>query len=265
MQFQWRKEWMIPSGVGIVSFTLGALAGYLYSQHKGTGEIVKVVTGFKDDLSAEGMERAERQQELLREFGRDFEETVLVAKGVVHELRNEGQTLNEHHAAQMHAANDEEAKHEMRMEIEKERIAETMERVGQQQFSVFLGDDNEWDYDVEVPLRTPDKPYIIHREEYYANEESNSQSSLTYYAGDDVLCDEQDVPVYDYRKIVGKLEFGKGSEDISVVYVRNEKLQAEWEILLDHGYFTAEVLGEEIEHSYERRDLKHGVHKFRDD
>ena len=159
----------------------------------------------------------------------------------------------------------EEALADERTALELERIKETQAR-GQMRFSVFDHEEDTWDYDVELPLRTPNAPYIIHRDEFYSQEiETNSQSTLTYYAGDDVLCDEQDSPVYDYKRIVGTLEFGKGSEDISIVYVRNEKLEAEWEIILDHGYFQTEVLGEEIEHSYERRDLKHSLHKFRED
>lgn len=259
-----RKEWAIPSGVGIISFTLGACIGYAYSQSKGTREVIKVVTRIKDDVEAETIERDYRHKEALHEFKEDFQETILVAKGVVHQLRHEGESLTQHRVAQLTSTEIEKAKSDVRTSEEVDLIKEVQAQ-GQTKFNLFENLETSWDYAVELPLRTPDKPYIIHREEFFADEKGNSQSSLTYYAGDDVLCDEQDTPVFDYKRVVGMLEFGKGSQDISVTYVRNEKLEAEWEIILDRGYFQTEVLGEEIEHGYEMRDLKHSLHKFKED
>lgn len=130
-------------------------------------------------------------------------------------------------------------------------------------------DDDDWDLESELATRTPDKPYIIHQDEYIAGGDeqydSYSQTTLTYYALDDVLCDEHSVPIDRYEKVVGKLLFGHGSSDPSVVYVRNEKNKAEYEILKLDGHYRIEVLGLEIEHEYEEAELRHSkVHKFRD-
>lgn len=126
---------------------------------------------------------------------------------------------------------------------------------------------DKWDYDLEMPNRTSDQPYIIHVEEYINQEMENySQSSLTYFAGDDILVDEQEVPIYDYRNVVGELRFGHGTNgDPNVVFVRNERLEMEWEILRDEGSYEIEVLGLQIEEDFSKGDLKHGVRRFRMD
>src|SRR4029078_9564490 len=53
----------------------------------------------------------------------------------------------------------------------------------------------DWDYSYEVPLRTYDAPYIIHRDEFITNEEDNTQLTITFYEGDQVVCDEEDIPM----------------------------------------------------------------------
>lgn len=125
-------------------------------------------------------------------------------------------------------------------------------------------DDSDWNYEEEMKERSPDAPYIIHHDEFHAREYEYPQTTLTYYAGDDVLVDEKDVPIYNYARIVGELKFGHGSQDESIVYVRNEKLEGEYEIILENGHYAIEVLGQEMEESTSK-DLKHSVPKFRQD
>lgn len=261
-----RKEWVVPSSIGVLSFAVGAVAGYLYSQHRTKSrEIIKVVTVLRDDVEAA---TEANYPKMLQDLDVVVEEEqTLGPAGAVHEMRDRTQGFDQGHwigdegpAREQEAI--QEAISEERTEEEREKIRTSMARGGMK-FNVFDG--HEWDYDVELPLRTREVPYIIHRDEFFENADQRSQSTLSYYAGDDVLCDEQETPIYDYQKVVGPLTFGKGSEDISIVYVRNEKLDAEWEIVLDHGSFQAEVLGAEIEHSYEQIDARHIVPKMRDE
>ena len=114
-----------------------------------------------------------------------------------------------------------------------------------------------WDYEGELLAREGKIIYVIHRDEYMADEMDFSQSTVTYYAGDDILCDSLDTPIYAYSSILGDLEFGHGSDDANVVYIRNEKERREWEVLRSEGYYSVEVQGLEIERQYEERDLKH--------
>lgn len=100
--------------------------------------------------------------------------------------------------------------------------------------------------DLDLAKRSTDEPIIISSEEYFQNEQDWTQSSLTYYAGDDVLADERDQAISDVDRIVGcdnLTQFGTLSGDDNVVYVRNSTMHHEFEITLSTGSYKAEVLG----------------------
>jgi hypothetical protein len=124
--------------------------------------------------------------------------------------------------------------------------------------------DSDWDYKEEQRRRSELEPYVLHKDEFFADEKDYTQITLTYYAGDDILTDEDDKPIYNHRSIVGDMKFGHGSGDPNVFYVRNDKNRAEYEILLHEGLYSVEVLGLEIENNQRARDIKHSEHtKFR--
>jgi hypothetical protein len=104
----------------------------------------------------------------------------------------------------------------------------------------------EFDYAAEVDRRSPDEPYVITHDEFMENENGWEQNTLTYFNGDDVLVDDKDIPVPDIEAIVGSenlTKFGYGSRDKNVVYVRNEKLESDYEITLSMGEYAKEVAG----------------------
>jgi hypothetical protein len=128
--------------------------------------------------------------------------------------------------------------------------------------------DDNFDYEEEMKSRTPELPYIISHDEFVENETNFSQSSITYYEGDGALADERDqeIPFVDPVIGEGNLRFGHGSGDSRVVYIRNERLSAEYEVLKSDGKYAHEVLG--LEHSYgSERDYKrrNDNRKFRGD
>lgn len=91
-------------------------------------------------------------------------------------------------------------------------------------------------------------PYVLHRDEYFPNENGWDQMSLTYFEGDDILADDNDTPVDDQDAMVGLAnlpKFGHGSGDPNVVYVRNPELQLEMEIIHSDGKFSEQVRGME--------------------
>ena len=140
----------------------------------------------------------------------------------------------------------------------KEREVEEEEGGEESMINVFTSEDTDWDYELEVFNRDEDKPYIIHRDEFFADELGwDSQSTLTYYAGDGVLVDGVDEPLMNPGFIVGELKFGHGSGDPNVCYVRNHKLRAEYEVLQDPGSYEIEVLGGHVESQMERQDFRH--------
>jgi len=140
--------------------------------------------------------------------------------------------------------------------IKEERELETV--------NVFSDNSDEWDFRKEIPFRTPVAPYVIHFDEFEADEADCAQETLTYYSGDDIVADQTDQPIYNYKSLMGDLQFGHGSNDMNVVYIRNLAIKMEWEVLLHTGTYSEEVLGLEIEQQYEAQDLKHSTNrKFR--
>lgn len=122
-------------------------------------------------------------------------------------------------------------------------------------------DPRDWDWELEVKRRAdnPGKPYVITREEFEDNPDHHEQITLTYFAGDQILSDEADQTVEDTDRVVGEenlKRFGAGSEDNKVVYIRNEKISADYEVLYSDGWYQVEVLGgePELKHS----DFRHG-------
>ena len=122
-----------------------------------------------------------------------------------------------------------------------------------------------FDYEEEVTNRDPSKPYIISEEEFLESEKDYNQVTLTYFEGDDVLTDEQDAPIDDVERTVGEdnlIRWGHGSKDNNTVYIRNERIELEFEVIRSRGDYVKEVLGF-IEHS--DRPGRTYVRKFRRD
>jgi len=122
-----------------------------------------------------------------------------------------------------------------------------------------------WVQSEEAQNRTPNRPYVIHVSEYSSNESDYPHEELMYYVKDDVLCAKDGSVLYN-RNDYGLLLFGHGSEDENLVYVRNEKLECEYEIYRLDEHYGVEVLGydEEITHSRGHKPRKGKQHpKFR--
>jgi signal recognition particle subunit SEC65 len=101
-----------------------------------------------------------------------------------------------------------------------------------------------WDMEAEKASRSPKAPYVIHIDERH--ETSYSEATLTYYVGDDVLCDEKDKIIEDQDLVVG-LEnldkFGHGSGDANIVYIRNDDLAIELEVIKSERTYAEDVHG----------------------
>ena len=81
-------------------------------------------------------------------------------------------------------------------------------------------------------------PYVISPEEFY-DEESYEKITLSYFANDRILADDENCMVEDVESAVGSEwedrfdEFVKGA-----VYVRNDSRQCDYEILYVDGYYV---------------------------
>lgn len=104
----------------------------------------------------------------------------------------------------------------------------------------------DWDYNKEISKRDRNHPYIIHQNEYYESFPEYQHLEWTYYAGDNILCDERDEIVVRPELVVGEenlKRFGHGSSDPNVVHIRNDRLEIEWEITRSFKSHAEEVLG----------------------
>lgn len=105
--------------------------------------------------------------------------------------------------------------------------------------------DQGWDYATEHAQRSLEQPYVIHQDEFQSAESMYTQTTYTYYAVDDVLVNTDDTPVPNGDLVIGQgnLKWGHGTDDVDVVYVRNDKLELEVEICRVHKSYAEEVLG----------------------
>lgn len=234
---EWKKEWTTPSVVGVISFGVGVAAGYFLKTYLDKRE-EKIVYTIR--------ERTEVYEEEEEGVGFPISHTLDDIAG----SRSQEEYDREKELW-------ERSQEELRMSLNESN--EAMEEA--ERNSVFTEVDPNWNYEEELKHRTEDAPYILHRDEYLEEDNGYSQTTLTFYASDQVLVDTDDTPIYDAHRLVGELIFGKGSGDPSVVYVRNDRLMAEYEVLLEPGYYQVEVLGEVIEQDLSQE--KSVVHKLR--
>lgn len=100
--------------------------------------------------------------------------------------------------------------------------------------------------DVEVTPNMDDpEPYIISEDEFNHDMENYTKISLMWYAGDRVLSDELERAVDDAETTVGfnNLNFLGGER--TTIHVRNNRLQADFEVALEPGSYRETILGEE--------------------
>lgn len=107
----------------------------------------------------------------------------------------------------------------------------------------------EWDWHEERRRRSPEAPYVIHVDEKYDDaSQGYDMITVTYYEGDDVLCNDRDEPIghTDRNELIGEgnlLRFGHGSGDPVIVYVRNDKVEIIYEVIRSPNKFAEEVHG----------------------
>jgi hypothetical protein len=122
------------------------------------------------------------------------------------------------------------------------------------QVNVFEASE-EWNYQYELAHRSKHVPYIIHLDEFTENAPEHDQTTYTYYEIDDVMADSRDTTIEDMDASIGLGNLGRwghGSNDPNVVYVRNEVLGLDVEIVRDRGSWSETVRGT-IRHSADRR------------
>lgn len=245
-------KWLVPivgaAGTGLIGFALGYYAG------KRNASVIIYTPSEPDE--AEEAEMIEIEEEFVEEV-KAMKQPIIVDKVI---LDAETKELID--------AQRELKQKLLEKEIEaiREKDREILSRPVNNVFTMNTEELPPWDYEEELARRKPDEPYVIHKDEFMENELDFSQETLTFYEGDEIMTDAVDQPLWGWYDMMGTLKWGHGSEDPNVVYIRNETLHFEWEVLRHSGRYEIEVAGLSIEDAYEQNDLKHsnGLHKFRD-
>lgn len=98
-----------------------------------------------------------------------------------------------------------------------------------------------------IENRRNDEPYIITVDEFMDDiDYIDDKLTVTYFDGDDTLADTTDRVIPEVDEIIGSdalTKFGLFSKDKNIVYVRNERLRADFEIILDENKYTEVIAG----------------------
>lgn len=257
-----KNRWVVASGVGVLGVAAGAGIGYVVVKkvrqsrlevgEPDNGQLVLDYDGVSSD--DEVVERP--PPVVLKEKVPDrILEQEEVADRVLTDYTKAAEALAEPDEDETEDISDDE-------ELDESEDSEDSEDPEIQ--NIFANSGEGWDYEEERKRRNPELPYIIHQDEYFRDEGGRQQHTLTWYEGDDVLVDESDKPVYNHHDVVGELKFGHGSNDANVVYIRNERMRSEYEVLRHTGHFAEEILGLHQEVEIEN-ELQHSdrVRRFR--
>jgi hypothetical protein len=122
---------------------------------------------------------------------------------------------------------------------------EGLEEVGDGGEAEDEGEDDADDSPPAPLVRDTTRPYVITLAEFSEENETYSKITLTYFSSDNTLCDERDAPIRDTSIVGVGFEdlFGQDSDDPDVLYVRNDKLQVDFEIARRNESYTQTVLG----------------------
>lgn len=128
---------------------------------------------------------------------------------------------------------------------EKAKLEEDSEEQPEEDDVPFDGPHNASEDVTEWP-RSKDEPYVISTEEYMLDMEEYDKFVLTYFEADNTLAAEDDAIISDVDAVIGNanlLNFGAGSLDPHVMYIRNDKAETDYEVVRNQESYSKVVLG----------------------
>lgn len=215
-----RKAQLVLAGVSLTSFVTGAVAGYFYA---------------KKSLEQHYMDMANDEIKDAKDYYESQVDRPLAGERIYY------------NAVKLYQGSDEP---DIQPVDEGARVQRVATDVIRNIFREPGGEQDEPDYSEEMATRSPDAPYIISAEEYLGNDSNYAQETVTYYLGDQVLADDRDEVIDEFEATIGlaNLRFGHRSNDDNVVYVRNERLLIDFEVLRSERKYVQDVLGlDEVE------------------
>lgn len=109
---------------------------------------------------------------------------------------------------------------------------EDYEKESQKDPVLDTDEDNEEDDYEDHPIDEPrEEPYLITEDEYASTKLYHGKGELYFFARDEVITDDEEEPLYDYEKYIGKSAVPELLETQDSVYVRNERLGEDYLIV----------------------------------
>lgn len=251
---------IVTAAVGVASLTIGVASGFYLAKRmldasyneKMEAEIQRTRDHYTKTMKKEYASPQEAVEALLDDIDPDYNKVAFKGDDGIRTLEKIDYTkftVKESDLEQSESAIGAVA------DALEEAVKEELEDSAQNVFDKYA--DEKWMED-----RDPSKPYIITEEEFLENAPEYDQTQLTFFSGDMQLADDNRNDPIPNHSVVGaeNLEhFGVGSGDPHLLYVRNEKLKADFEISLSTGYYAREVLGLDVE----EKELKHSDSRVR--
>lgn len=263
------------AGIGVAAFCGGFGLGYILAKPRQT-EIVIEPELSPEDLAIKSYQdavidslRSTQYTEIASEYQSPTKDIVVspptqdpsIIAVDLEKMRHRDALIEEHGFDEGMRIYQEEYSMGTDIPVEDETESEEVEAI-----NIFASEDTEWDQEAEELRRAETSgPYVLHKDEFWSNDTGYTQNTLTYYVGDEMLCSEDGSLVYNLANVVGELQFGHGSGDRNIVYIRNDELKAEYEVIRDRGQYRIEILGMDAEDEQDRNQLKHSIRRFRQD
>lgn len=238
-----KKPWVLPVGVGFVGFVSGVL----------TREVWNHVRPAPEEPKPEQLQFDFTKPNLPDPTWSDEQEAAFA------KIREEYKQAGREAVERRRLAYEDMVERYKRESVLPDHPANVVAEI-----NVFEANEIDWDWELEERLRVDAGIYVLHRDEFFSDEEGwENQQTLTYYAGDDVLCDERDVPIYGGTRLIGELKFGHGSGDPDTFYVRNVNTQSEYEVIRNPGSYEDLIKGLVYEEEPATLEHSRGPGKFR--
>lgn len=250
---------IITAGVGVVSLTIGFASGFYLAKKM-------LDASYNEKMEAEIQRTRDHYTKTMR---KEYSSPQEAAEALIDEIDPEHNTHAFKGDVGLQVEKIDYTKFTVKPEdLEQSEsaigiVADAMEKAVKEELeesaqNVF----EEFSDDKLLENRDPSKPYIITEEEFLENAPEYDQTQLTFFSGDMQLADDNRNDPIPNHSIVGaeNLEhFGVGSGDPHLLYIRNEKLKADFEISLSTGYYAREVLGLDVE----EKELRHSDSRVR--
>lgn len=109
----------------------------------------------------------------------------------------------------------------------------------------------------EVDASGMDDVYVISYEEFSESREDYDKITIEYYEKDDTLVDERQEILPDDTLCDEAFQcFGQDSNDPDIVYVRNDKLSTDFEVVRVDKSYSIDILGLDVEEPQKHRKPK---------